>query len=111
MNDVITRLYAWANTNTHNTPAGWYGDRQRGTRADGDQLDPERPRFKEWVTTSRAYDALGRVLDGAHPDDLVAHVFDTRLNAVGLGDWLGRRKTPPGADVVEARLREVLGGD
>lgn len=52
---------------------------------------------------------MGRVRHGADPHDLVAHVFDNRLNALGLAEWLERGGK--GSYRVVALLKGVGGGD
>lgn len=102
---TASRLREWANSNQHQAPPAWVGDRANGyTAGDGDQLRTETPRNREWASTAYGFDALGRVQHGADPHDLVAHVFDNRLNALGLAEWL-ERKGPN-----RARVAVMLGG-
>lgn len=105
MSVTASRLREWANSNQHQTPPAWVGDRANGCRAgDGDQLRTGTPRNREWASTAHGFDALGRVQQGAEPHELVAHVFDNRLNALGLAEWL--EHNGPG----RARVAAMLGG-
>lgn len=105
MSVTAARLRAWANSANHQAPPAWVGGRGSGhSPGDGDQLRSETPRRREWLSTAHGYDSLGRVQQGADPHDLVEHVFDNRLNALGLAEWL-ERKGPN-----RARVVTLLGG-
>lgn len=109
MSVTAASLRAWANSADHQAPPAWVGDRGSGhSPGDGDQLRSETPRRREWLSTAHGYDSLGRVQQGADPHDLVEHVFDNRLNALGLAEWLERGGK--GAHRVVALLKEVAGG-
>src|SRR5690606_2155626 len=103
--NTASRLREWANSSDVQAPPAWVGDRGAGWWPPTVGPGPsERRTTSEWGSTTYGYDSLGRVRHGANPQDLVAHVFDNRLNALGLAEWLERKG--PG----RARVVAMLGG-
>lgn len=110
MSVTASRLREWANSSNTQAPPAWVGDRGAGWWPPTTGPGPsDRRTTAEWGSTAYGFDSLGRVRHGADPHDLVAHVFDNRLNALGLAEWLERGGK--GSFRVVALLKGVGGGD